>query len=241
MNDRYSAQTIISQIGPEGQKRLADASAVVVGAGGLGSPVLTYLVSAGIGRIGLIDHDTVSLSNLNRQFLHRESDVGRLKVLSAKEKLSAINSEVDIAVCDEYLTDQNAKTLLTGYDLILGCVDSQEARFVINRASAALRIPYIDGGVSGFNGCVMFSHPPKTPCLSCVFPDGESTKKPTGVIGPTAGAIGVIEANLALLWFLGLRIPIEGKLLLYDGLRMSTEFINIKRDSKCIVCGGISD
>ena len=237
MDDRYLRQTMLNQVGPEGQKKLARASVVVVGAGGLGSPALTYLVAAGVGRIGLIDQDFVSVSNLNRQFLHGESDIGRHKVDSATEKLTAINSDVRIIAHKEFLSDDNAVALFAGYDLILGAVDSFDTRFVINRASTALRQPYVDGGVNGFCGCVMFSHPPKTPCLNCVFPNRDAKKKPIGVLGATAGVIGTLEANLALLWFLGRQNPIENKLLLYDGLSMSIELIEIKRDKNCSVCG----
>jgi molybdopterin/thiamine biosynthesis adenylyltransferase len=238
MDDRYFRQTLLNQIGPEGQKRLSRSSVVVVGAGGLGSPALTYLVAAGVGRVGLIDSDTVSLSNLNRQFLHGDSDIGRAKAVSATEKLRALNGDIEIIACKEKLSDENAETLFAGYDLVLGAVDSFDTRFVINRAAVALGLPYIDGGVNGFCGCVMFSHPPKTPCLNCVFPNRDKKNNPIGVLGTTAGVIGTLEANLALLWLLNLKNPIENKLLMYDGFRMSIDLIKIKRDKNCSVCGG---
>jgi len=238
MDDRYSAQTVLDQIGPEGQKKLARASVVVVGAGGLGCPVLTYLVAAGVGRVGMIDADTVSLGNLNRQFLHSEADIGRPKVVSAREKLTAINSSVEIVAHEEFVTDDNAETLLAGYDVVLGAVDSLETRSVINRAAAALGLPYIDGGVNGFCGSVIFSLPKKTPCLNCVFPNGGTKRKAAGVVGATAGVVGSLQANVALMWLLDRRNPIEGKLLFYDGLSMSVDVIDIKRDVNCPICGG---
>jgi len=238
VDDRYLMQTMLTQIGTEGQKKLAGASVLVVGAGGLGSPALTYLVTAGVGHVGLIDSDTVSLSNLNRQFLYGDGDIGLPKAVLAMERLSAINGDIRITAYEEFLTDDNAEALFDGYDLILGAVDSFDARFVINRASAALCLPYIDGGINGFCGCVMFSAPPTTPCLKCVFPERIAKKEPIGVLGATAGIIGTLEANLALLWLLGCHNPIENKLLLYDGLRMSIDFIEIKRDINCSVCGG---
>jgi len=238
MDDRYFTQTMLKQIGPEGQKKLARASVFVVGTGGLGSPALTYLVAAGVGRVGLIDSDTVSLSNLNRQFLYGDGDIGRSKAVSAREKLTAFNGDVEIIAYEERLTDENAETLFAGYDLVLGAVDSFDTRFVINRASVALRLPYIDGGVNGFCGCVLFVHPPKTPCLNCVFPNKTTKKEPIGIVGTTAGVIGTIEANVALLWLLGHQNPVESKLLLYDALRMSIDFIEIKRDKNCSACGG---
>ena len=236
MNERYSRQIIIPQIGGEGQEKLSRSSVFVAGAGGLGSPVLTYLTAAGIGRIGLIDSDIVALNNLNRQFLHNTDDIGRLKIESAKEKLSRLNDKIEIKIFSDRLTDKNAKEILKGYDLILGAVDSFETRFIINKACVSLNIPYIDGGINGFSGCVFFSNPPRTPCLNCVFPQSSEKKEQIGVLGVTAGIIGTIEANIAVLYLLGLPNPIENKLLLYDGLRMSFDLIDIKKSEECKVC-----
>jgi adenylyltransferase/sulfurtransferase len=238
MIDRYIRQTVLSRVGEEGQKKLAYAKVVVVGAGGLGSPILTYLVTAGVGRIKIIDSDIVSLSDLNRQFLYTEKDIERPKALAAMEALKALNGEIGIIGRSVYLTDENAATHLAGYDLILGAVDSFEARSVINRASIALNIPYIDGSVSGFTGLAMFSCPGITPCYNCVFPDKPKNVKATGVLGATAGTIGSMEANLALQWLLNGNNPIENRLLLYDGLKLSLSSINVKRDGNCPACGG---
>jgi len=237
MNERYDRQILVDQIGSEGQRKLEQSSVIVVGAGGLGSPVLTYLTAAGVGRLGLIDMDTVAPSDLNRQFLYEEHDVSRPKAISAKEKLTAQNSTITICAYAERLTAQNANTLLTSYDIVLGAVDSFETRFLINTACTSLDIPYIDGGVNGFSGTVLYSHPPELPCLNCVFPTASMKKKPTGVLGTTAGAIGVAMANLALLELLGLPHPLKGKLFLYDGLRMRTELIDIQKNETCPICG----
>ena len=253
MNERYSRQIIIPQIGAEGQEKLLRSSALVVGAGGLGSPALTYLAKAGVGLLGIVDSDTVALSNLNRQFLHNSGDIGRFKTDSAKEKISALNNEIEIKTYNEQLNDNNAKDIFSDYDIILGAVDSFETRFVINRACVSLNIPYIDGGVNGFSGCVMFSNPPRTPCLKCIFPDTGSfaSSRPTGaaakketpgvlsrfaVLGTTAGVIGTIEANIALLYLLGLLNPAENKLFVYDGLLMGFDMVEIKRSEGCSVC-----
>jgi adenylyltransferase/sulfurtransferase len=238
MYDRYLRQTILSQVGEEGQKKLAHAKVAVVGAGGLGSPILAYLVAAGVGRIKIIDSDKVSLSDLNRQFLYAERDRDRSKAQAAMERLMKFNSEIGIIGRSVYLTDENAAIPLTGYDLILGAVDSLEARAVINRASIALNIPYIDGSVNGFNGCVMFSQPGITPCYNCVFPDRPKNTKVTGVLGAIAGIIGSIEASLAIQWLLSNHNPIENRLLMYDGSKFSLSSINIKRDENCPACGG---
>jgi len=237
MTDRYARQILVEQLGETGQQKLEKSSVIVVGAGGLGSPALTYLAAAGVGHLGLIDMDTVAASNLNRQFLHGERDVGRSKADSALDTLKAQNSEIEIRAFDERLTVENASTLLAGYDIILGAVDSFETRFAINQACVTLGTPYIDGGVNGFSGSVLYSHPPDLPCLNCIFPTGSSNKRNTGVLGTTAGTIGVTMANLALLTLLGLPNPLRGKLFLYDGLRMRADLIDIQRNEACPVCG----
>jgi len=236
-NERYSRQIIIENIGAEGQERLARSSVFVVGAGGLGSPALTYLAAAGVGRLGFIDCDTVAVSNLNRQFLHNINDLGKTKTESAREKLSCLNNEIEIIPYNEQLTDKNAAGFFSGYDIVLGAADSFETRFIINRACVSLHIPYIDGGINGFSGCVLFTNPPHTPCLNCVFPESSSKKEITGVLGTTAGIIGTIEANIAVLFLLGLPDTNKNTLLLYDGLRMSFDHIEIKRNDDCKVCG----
>ncbi|MCL2856268.1 MAG: HesA/MoeB/ThiF family protein [Oscillospiraceae bacterium] len=237
MNERYARQILLEQIDIAGQHKLEGSSVVVVGAGGLGSPALTYLVAAGLGRIGLIDADVAEPSNLNRQFLHGEADLGRPKAASAREKLAALNSTITINEHDLRLTAQNAKTLLAGYDIVLGAVDSHETRSLINWASFSLGIPYIDGGVNGFSGCVLYSNPPDTPCLNCVLPTKKISKNATGVLGTTAGMIGVAMANIALLHLLGFENPIKSKLFMYDGQRMCTNLIDIRRDENCPICG----
>jgi adenylyltransferase/sulfurtransferase len=237
--ERYARQILIGQIGPGGQEKLARSSVMVVGAGGLGSPALTYLAAAGVGRVGLVDSDNVSLSNLNRQFLHNVNDIGRPKAGSAREKLTKLNDRIEINALNLRLTDQNAEETLSGYDLVLGAVDSLETRFVINRACVSLRVPYIDGGVNGFSGCVMFLHPPDSPCLNCVYSGMNSKNETVGVLGATAGVIGAVEANIALLWLLGLPNPLKNSLLLYDGLAVGFESVEISRDTECPVCGGL--
>jgi len=254
MDDRYSRQILIPQIGLAGQEKLMRSSVLVVGAGGLGSPALTYLAAAGIGRLGIADFDTVALSNLNRQFLHNTSDIGRLKTDSAKEKLFNLNNNIDIKIYNDCFTDQNAAAVFTGFDIILGAVDSFETRYVINKTCVSLNIPYIDGGIDGFSGCVLFSNPPQTPCLNCVFPPAKTPapKKETqekfeggvlsriATLGTTAGVIGTIEANIAILHLLGLKNPLMNKLLLYDGQQMSIEHIDIKQNENCPVCSKIT-
>ena len=237
MTERYERQGLVEQIGLEGQRKLADAAIFVVGAGGIASPALTYLAAAGLGRLGLIDPDRVAPSNLNRQFLHGEADVGRSKAQSAEEFLRALNSEIEIKAYEALLTEENAENILAGYDLVLGGVDSLGTRHILNRACLSLGLPYIDGGLEGFSGYVAYSNPPDTPCFNCIFPEKSEKKEPAGVLGTTAGIIGVAAANLALLELLGLENPLRNKLFLYDGLRMRTDLIDIRRNGACRVCG----
>ena len=235
--ERYSRQVMMDKIGKEGQARLQAAQVAVIGVGGLGSPILTYLALAGVGKLTLIDYDGVEMSNLNRQFLHDTKDIGTLKVDSAKEKLMELNHQVEIIPLARKLTKENAKELLMGHDLVMGALDSMETRFVVNEACVSLGIPYIDGGVREFGGSVIFTNPPETPCYNCIFPRKIGEKEAIGVLGVTAGIIGSLEADVALIHLLGLPNPLENKLLIVDGLRLSMNLVDIEADEKCEVCG----
>ena len=227
----------MDKVGKEGQAKLQSAQVAVIGVGGLGSPVLTYLALAGVGRLALIDYDCVEMSNLNRQFLHGNKDIGVLKVDSAREKLMELNPQVEIIPLARKLTKENAKGLLMGYDLVMGALDSVETRFIVNEACVCLGIPYIDGGVKEFGGSVIFTNPPDTPCYNCVFPRKVGAKEVVGVLGITAGIIGALEADVALIHLLGLPNPLENKLLVVDGLRLSMNLVDIVADEKCEICG----
>ena len=235
--ERYNRQVMIDKIGKEGQKRLAKASVAVIGVGGLGSPILTYLALAGVGRLTIIDYDCVEMSNLNRQFLHGTEDVGALKVESAKRKLNQMNHEVEINPLAIKLTKNNGEGLLSGHDLVMGALDSTETRFIVNEACVNLGIPYIDGGVKEFGGSVVFTNPPDTPCYNCVFPKKVGEKERVGVLGVTAGIIGAIEADIAIIYLLGLANPLKDKILVVDGLRLSMNLVDIVADDMCEVCG----
>jgi len=215
---------------------LACSSVAVIGVGGLGSPILTYLALAGVGKLTLVDWDVVEISNLNRQFLHGTGDVGRKKVVSADEKLKALNPEVEIQPLSVALTRDNAEELLAGHDLVIGALDSLEARVIVNEVCVNLRIPYLDGGVKELGGRVMFSNPPQTACFNCVFPPKGREKEVVGVLGVTAGIIGGIQADVALIHLLGLPNPLGNKLLIFDGLRLTMNLVDVVRDEKCEVC-----
>ena len=158
MNERYSRQILLKEIGEEGQSKLASSCVTVVGAGGLGSSALFCLASAGIGSIKIIDSDTVELSNLNRQLIHTEADIGKNKALSASQKLRRYNSEITVTPVDSHLNEENASSLIAGSDIVLACVDNNETRLALNKVCAELGVPLIDGGVGGFEGYVQITN-----------------------------------------------------------------------------------
>lgn len=230
--ERYQRQMIMSQIGEEGQNRLANALVTVIGAGGLGSPVLTYLAEAGVGRIRCIDEDVVSLTNLNRQFLHREQDIGRNKVDSAKETLKALNSRLQIeAICCK-VTDENAEELIEGSCAVVDCVDNIAARLSVNRACLKKNIPLVEGGISGFYGFVTVIQP-ECACLECMGYHEGMDGKVIPVLGTTAGVIGALQANECLKIILGAGNPLYGKILQYDGLNGSFDEIEVQKNETC--------
>ena len=237
MCERYIRQIMIDKIGEEGQAKLACSSVAVIGVGGLGSPILTYLALGGVGRLTLIDYDQVEISNLNRQFLHGADDIGRKKVVSADESLKALNPKVKVHPISVELTQDNAYPLLAEHDLVIGALDSLKTRFIVNETCVKLGIPYLDGGVKEFGGRVMFSKPPKTACFNCVFPPKKKEREASGVLGVTAGIIGTIQADVALIHLLGLPNPLLNRLLVFDGLRMTMNLVDIVRDENCEVCG----
>jgi adenylyltransferase/sulfurtransferase len=196
-----------------------------------------YLAASGVGRLTLIDYDVVELSNLNRQLLHSTRDIGMLKVVSAERKLVALNPDITIRPLAVKLTKDNAKELLSEQDLVIGALDSLETRFVVNETCVNLKIPYLDGGVKEFGGMVIFSNPPQTPCFNCIFPKKKKVKGAIGVIGVTAGIIGTIQADVALVHLLGLPNPLQSKLLIFDGLHLSMNLVTVVADEKCEVCG----
>ncbi len=232
--ERYARQ--IPVVGEEGQARLATSDFLVVGAGGLVSPILYALVGAGVGKIRILDPDVVAISNLNRQFLHREEDVGREKVVSAAEKLSAFNSAVQIEPIAQRLTAENAQGFLKGMDLAVLAVDNLEARLTMNAACVALSIPFIEGGIDCFSGLVMAVEPGVTPCLACVQQPGQKPKTPSS-LGAMAGIIGAMEATLAIQLLLGMPNSIANQLLFFDALDFSLEAIPIFKDPECKICG----
>ena len=235
---RYERQLGLPGVGVEGQKRLAAAKVLVAGAGGLGSPSLYYLAAAGVGTLGIADRDTVSVSNLNRQILHGTADLGRLKTESARDTLVALRPDLDLRLYPVSLDDGNAQDIVHGYDLVLAAVDSRESRRVLNRACYARRVPWIDGGVDGFEGLVSVYRPPSGPCYECLTRG--ATDEPGHVprlFGTLAGTIGLLQAQEALKLLLGIGKPLSGRILFYDALEPRFDVVELPADPICPVCG----
>jgi adenylyltransferase/sulfurtransferase len=237
--EKYTTEKYIRQImlfGEEGQEKLKRAKVLVVGAGGLGSPISTYLAVAGIGKILLADFDSVEPSNLNRQFLHHEKDIGKEKIKSAEEKLLSLNPEIKVETIREKITDENAGSIVPPCDLIIDALDNFDTRHVLNRLAVERNIPLIHGAVSGYRGQVTTIIPGKTPCLCCIFPT-TFKKEVFPVLGTTPGVIGTIQANEAIKYLTGQGKLLENRLLLWDGLSCSFNELKVNKTENCPVCG----
>jgi len=234
MSERYKRQIMMREIGQEGQSKLDASSVLVIGAGGLGSPVIYYLAAAGIGRIGVCDGDTVALSNLNRQILHFEGDIGTAKTASAAAKIGAFAPDIDILTYDHMLTDDIAADLFPQYDIVVSCVDNIAARHMLNRAHIKTAVPLIDAGVSGFSGYVL-PIISSFPCYHCVFPENVTVPDDSrGIIGASAGVVGSMQALEVIKTLLGLNTDFYGNMLLIDLLDLSFQTIQISRNPSCI-------
>ena len=240
--NRYSRHILLPEVGGKGQKKIIQAKVLVVGAGGLGSPAALYLAAAGIGTIGLIDSDVVDLSNLQRQVIHHTSDVGRSKVLSGKEKIQALNPDVNVVMYEERLTAGNALKIVGDYDVVLDGVDNFPTKFLINDACFFAGKPLVHGGILRFDGRVTTIIPKQSACYRCVFkkppPEGlVASCQEAGVIGVLAGIIGTIQATEALKLILGIGRPLTNRLLDFDARRTQFREIRIKQNPDCPLCG----
>ena len=239
---RYSRQLILPEIGAAGQQRLLRASALIVGAGGLGSPAALYLAAAGVGTLALIDREAVALSNLHRQILHTTAAVGRPKSQSAAAALTALNPEVRVAAIQESLTAANARRTLQPYDVILDGSDNFTTRYLLNDACVLLGKPLIHGGVVHFDGQVMTILPKRSACLRCVFPEPPQpgtvpSCQEAGVVGTAAGVLGSLMAHEALKALLGLGEPLANRLAVFEGTTSRFREVPVRRDPACAVCG----
>ncbi len=222
-------------IGQDGQDKLKRAKILIAGAGGLGSPIATYLACAGIGRIVIVDDDTVSVSNLNRQILHWSTDVGRKKIASAQEKIRAMNPYVEVETISCNIEEDNVTGIVGDADLIVDALDNFPARYLLNRAAVKRNIPFIHGAVRGFHGQVMTIIPHQTACLRCVFPQTPPAEI-FPVIGVTTGVIGSIQATEVIKYLTGKGDLLTNRLLLWDGLSGKMNFLQVKRNPSCPDC-----
>jgi molybdopterin-synthase adenylyltransferase len=239
---RYSRHILLPEVGGKGQKKISQAKVFVVGAGGLGSPVALYLAAAGIGTIGLIDSDVVDMSNLQRQVLHHTPDVGRPKVISAKEKILAINPDVKVQTHEARFTADNALELIKPYDIVIDGVDNFPAKFLINDACFFADKPLVHGGILRFDGRVFSIIPKKSACYRCIFkeppPSGlVPSCQEAGIIGVVAGIIGTIQATEALKIILGIGQPLTDRILDFDARTTNFREIKTKRNPNCKLCG----
>lgn len=239
---RYGRQLSLPGIGEAGQRRLAGARVVIIGAGGLGSPAAMYLAAAGVGHLGLVDDDRVDLTNLHRQLLHDTDDVGRAKTDSARERLAGINPHVNVAAHETRLSSANALEILRGYDVVIDGSDNFPTRYLVNDACVLLGVPNVHGSVSRFEGQASVFAVPDGPCYRCLFPEppppgSVQSCAEGGVFGVLPGLIGTIQATEALKLLLGVGEPLAGRLLLLDALRMQTRTIALRRDPACPACG----
>ena len=234
--ERYDRQIMIGELGQEGQERLKRSRVAIAGAGGLGSPIAIYLTAAGIGRIRVIDHDEVALSNLNRQVLHWEEDLRRKKVDSARTKLRSLNSAVEIEGIIETITEDNVSRLVEGFDVIIDAMDNLPTRYILNRCAIEKNIPFFHGAVSGFEGRAMTIIPGETACLRCMY-RGPVPQEKFPVIGVAPAVIGSIQATEVIKYLVGIGKLLTNRLLIYDGLNINfSEFI-INKNPNCDHCG----
>ena len=236
---RYSRQIMYPELGKAGQLKLKEAHVVVAGLGGLGSPASIYLACAGVGHITVIDHDRVELSNLNRQIVHWDEDIGVEKPLSAARKLTRLNPSITVTPVVAKITKDNARQLITGASLVIDAMDNFEARFVINEACVAKRIPFIHAGIYGLMGQITTIIPGKTPCLSCIVPCVPTKRKPPPVFGVTPALMATLQVTEAIKLLAGFGNLLTGKLLCINAANMEFDAVPISRRPDCAVCGGI--
>lgn len=239
---RYARQIMLPEIGEAGQQKLLAARVLVIGAGGLGSALISYLAAAGVGTIGIVDDDRVELSNLARQIIHETGDIGRLKVESAEDRVAEINPGVTVVTHPFALTAENAAEVIQGYDMVADGCDNFATRFAVNATCVALSVPLVSAAIAGWQGQVMSVAPhlaPGSGCYQClVSPEAPeaNTCRETGVVGPLAGVIGSMQALEVVNMILG-KPALIGKLARYDGRTMEQRVSALPRDAACPVCG----
>ncbi|MEO7119342.1 MAG: molybdopterin-synthase adenylyltransferase MoeB [Candidatus Limnocylindrales bacterium] len=239
---RYSRHLLIPEVGTEGQARLLRSKVLLIGAGGLGSPAMLYLAAAGVGTIGIVDFDTVDLSNLQRQIVHTSDRVGRRKVESAAETINALNPDVNVIAHEEMLTEANVERLIAGYDIVVDGTDTFETRYTLNDACVRAGIPVVHASVFRFEGQVTVFKPFDGPCYRCLYPTPPPPElapgcSVAGVLGVVPGVTGLLQATEAIKLLLDIGESLAGRLLIYDALDGTFQELRLRRDPACPACG----
>ncbi len=240
---RYARHIVLREVGGPGQKKLKNAKVLVIGAGGLGAPALQYLAAAGVGTIGVVDDDVVSVSNLQRQVIHRDEDTGRPKVQSAMDAMIAQNPHVAVRPYQRRLTDKIASELFVEYDIVLDGTDNFESRYIINEACVSTGTPLISAAITQWEGQISLYHPASgAPCYACIFPQAPAPElapncAEAGVIGALPGVVGAMMAAETIKLITGAGEPLKNRLMIYDALYAETRIISVKRRADCVVCG----
>ncbi|SHO53552.1 HesA/MoeB/ThiF family protein [Anaerocolumna xylanovorans] len=238
---RYRRQLILKDIGEEGQKKLLETKVLIIGTGGLGSPVSLYLAAAGIGKLGLVDCDCVDLSNLQRQIIHNIDTVGIPKVDSAKTVLSRLNKDVCVEIYNCLIDEENAESIIRHYDIIVNAVDNSLTRYIVNKVCCKLKRPLVEGAIFNFEGYVTTIIPGETACYECIYEYEENDEKlEIGVIGALPGVIGSLQAMEVIKYSLNIGKLLKNELLYYNALNASFKRVKLERNVECKVCGTVS-
>ena len=240
--ERFSRHLLIPEVGLAGQKKLKGSRVLLVGLGGLGSPAAYYLAASGIGTLGIVENDRIEAANLHRQILYSVSDIGKLKVDAAREKLSRMNEFMEIKIYPERLTSRNALKILEPYDIIIDGTDNFPTRYLVNDAGVFLKKPTVYGSVYRFEGRAALFYAERGPCYRCLYDEIPpanvfSNCAESGVFGILPGVIGMIQATEAIKWIMGIGESLLGRLLIYDALKMSFREMQIAKNERCAICG----
>ncbi|MHB9096478.1 MAG: HesA/MoeB/ThiF family protein [Syntrophales bacterium] len=240
--ERYQRHIVLKEVGGKGQQKLLKGRVLIIGVGGLGAPAALYLAAAGVGTIGLVDADAVDLTNLQRQVIHFTPDIGKAKVVSAKEKMAASNPDITVNTHQEWVRAANIMGIIRGYDFVIDGTDNFAAKFLINDACVLAGIPYSHAGILRFDGQTITVRPGESACYRCIFPapppkDAIPTCSQAGVLGVLPGVLGIIQATEAIKFLLGKGDLLTGRLLIYNALQMRFTEVRIDRNPRCPICG----
>ena len=233
---RYDRQIMIPGLGESGQEKLKEARVVIAGSGGLGSPIALYLTAAGVGTLRIIDNDIVELSNLNRQILYWDKDIGKEKAKSAYDKLTQLNKNVTIETIDATIDETNVYDLTAGFDVIVDAMDNLPTRYLLNKAAIEHKMPFVHGAVSGLEGRAMTVIPGESACIRCVY-HAMPPKVKFPVLGTTPAVIGAVQATEVIKFLTGIGTLLTNRLLIYDGLNMKFTELTVVRNTNCEQCG----